>query len=1292
MPSLAFFRAVASVLVCSVGAVVGVVALAGCAEEERPPETARDGGRRTDAIDASDVSTGTGPESDAEADTSAADLDSGAPMIPDVSEVSALPDVAADVSRPIEAVCTPLKSAEPIPARSVVMSMDNGGSSEVEVFVGSELFGRFYNACGSCHVDGNFGGLKVSQLDFKPGSTKVGQNVLDRMTANDPNTVMPPISAGGAVNSQRKSGDPVIPLIKLYSQWMAAGQPADVFKVPREMPPPGNVDSYAMTPERGLAMTNIGDCVPSAGLVGMNSVSDKIAELDKKFAALNKAASGSDTSVPQRIGLPERLAETDLFTLDTATLARHRVLAYAPAYPLWSDNARKIRHVRVPAGTSIRFDRQSQTFDIPANTRFYKTFLKPVIEKGGNLRYRKVETRLIVARPDRDRTDGTFENTSLFGTYKWDDAEQEATLVTETLNNLEPFKDQLITLIMDEDKAEAVRAATPPTANLAKALEEARATRKYAIPGSDRCIQCHMGSPTKNFILGFFPLQVHRRPAGEGGILEPAGPEELSQLERFISYGVITGIVSPGDITLLESSQGERKPRNEHELDAQGYMLGNCAHCHNPRGFPSVENAVLRDVLDFLPSAAPPGAPSIQGCRKQGGIFRFPLECMSPRIQRGEASDVPIPYLTPSLMDYPTPPKDGFAYRKKGFSSSSGLSAVKPDSLVLAPWRSLVYRNVDTPFTYSDGGAIFPHMPMNVPGFDCRAPRILGDWMVSIPATRVNPSIPEDLIAGSVDNVGADLSPQPYREVQAGDVAYAKALDDARTRLTKYHDGFSYTSSRALRFSRYVYCPDTSDIQDPWVTLQDSEHLAPPDQETFSNGEMTMPSVGTPRRPHWVVTDLSQPKVTGWNPRRDDWEKVLVNHCLCNERKAECKNVDGRINKAFECTGADELPRRKQQRVIGILNPEDPTIPGVKWTAELKDFARAPLPFGIWEEKQGCDYSREKTVDQIRSQQPMAWMTETNPRADARVYSTPPGAAVFGMICINCHGLEADSRGRMADTVLTMTGGSTRVANLRDGLFGSAGANRAGVFGKAPTTNADSEDWSARYLAWMALGGTAKLLPPAVLGVVANTQVLGVKRRGVTTLADANMLATAKDLCLYTLPRPGTGLNFNPSTASFNYKDVSQPLITSNGDFELWRRLCDMGHTPPVRLMLFQEKPVPLAPFKLLRPEKYPSDTPVGNHRGGIEQGLQASNRLPWCWTAIAKDYAAAKAFAHANAVDGQDLPECPLVSTEEPLTDDEIEAWGERGAINAGLAVFVYLDDLAHGKPRQRAYNECPP
>ena len=48
--------------------------------------------------------------------------------------------------------------------------------------------------------------------------------------------------------------------------------------------------------------------------------------------------------------------------------------------------------------------------------------------------------------------------------------------------------------------------------------------RRYAIPGAQRCIECHMGSPSASFVLGFTPLQIARRPAGQGGVYRGRRP------------------------------------------------------------------------------------------------------------------------------------------------------------------------------------------------------------------------------------------------------------------------------------------------------------------------------------------------------------------------------------------------------------------------------------------------------------------------------------------------------------------------------------------------------------------------------------------------------------------------------------------------------------------------------------------------------------------------------------------------------------------------------------------------
>src|SRR6202012_2845772 len=116
--------------------------------------------------------------------------------------------------------------------------------------------------------------------------------------------------------------------------------------------------------------------------------------------------------------------------------------------------------------------------------------------------------------------------------------------------------------------------------------------------------------------------------------IERAVGDELTQLQRLIDYGVISGMTSAADVRPLEESQLPRRHRNDYELKAHAYMLGNCAHCHNPRGFPSTKAPELKGVLNFLPSST-------------GGIFQFPLDRTSPVRRRGVQQDTPIPYITP---------------------------------------------------------------------------------------------------------------------------------------------------------------------------------------------------------------------------------------------------------------------------------------------------------------------------------------------------------------------------------------------------------------------------------------------------------------------------------------------------------------------------------------------------------------------------------------------------------------------------------------------------------------------
>lgn len=1121
-------------------------------------------------------------------------------------------------------VCvSPVMASEHLRARANVVS-DEAVPPEREVFVG-DLFEQFKAECGACHYEAAQGDFRVTRDSFFQA---VNQETLDRIKSDDPTKFMPPPNSGGIPWSKR-TADSVTELASRIEDWMAAGSPADVYFVKNE----STDKPYLFSEELGQGMTNLGSCVPDTEFA-VGSAQDEMDELDAMFAAAQAETSSLDEIVPpeDQLGLPRYLEDTDLNTFDSAALARSGVIAFVPTYPLWTDGAGKLRHVRVPRGTSIRFNKETQEFEIPANTRFYKTFFKDVIDRDGNERWRKMETRIIVARPDKV-VDGVKVPQALFGTYQWDEEESRAELVTISQRNGEPFKDLMVTYTPDEPKAQAIRDSMP--ANLTYELEYAGALRRYAIPGKERCIQCHMGSPNNSFVLGFSPVQIRRRKTDEGGTYEVTGDDELSQLTRLISYGLITGIDDENDIKLLEDSQGERKPRNDYELKAQGYILGNCAHCHNVNGFPSQAAPELKDVLRFWPNA-------------EGGVFQFPLERYSPRISRGSESQQ-IAYITPSLRDVwplkwveqPWTPKSTF---------DDVLSVA---SYFDAPWRSLIYRNVQTPFTYADDFTLYPHMPMNTASFDCRAQRILGDWMVSIPAVRKHPELHEDfypingldpIFTGPTSEVArTDREPQPYVEVGPGSPGYEKALAAAEQRLAAFRAS-----------TQYKTCIEPVDIIDAEV-YRGTGRSEPLDT--------TMPPDGVPDLPHWVSTDLTE-RAGPWSPRRVDWEEQLST-------------------------------LEPSSNVVALLRQ-----PTTKLTqGAFETFAKTPWPMSPWQQKDGCNLSQQPTAASFNERP--RWFDKAMLPPETPIYSAWPGQAVFDMICTNCHGRNADSRGRQAETVQLMSGGETRVANLRDGFFGppsSPGKSIADTFGKLATGDLTARDWGARYMSWMALGGTQRKIPPTVLGQVAVSDVNGTDRPQPLISrsdVDANMLASARVACMEALPNTNAVARVNAAGAfKFMPGLTTASLIETNGDRELWQRLCSINNEPVVRVIVNKDDS-PEYSRLLYFGRAYPPGAPVGDHRGRTVNGLDPeTNFFPTC---IDRSQPKAEVYRQENPGAPPFCPEGFLVfanvlKNENQREDmgDDAKDWATRGAINAGFAVFRFLEGVSKGEINPVRYDEC--
>jgi len=1046
------------------------------------------------------------------------------------------------------ALCTPVQSTHALPARAALYAQMTPSVRQVRLV--SELVGRFDSFCAGCHrAPASQGNFSYTSESF---DSALPDTVVERIVTDDATQRMPP-SAPFPIRSdlEELAGD--------LQAWLDQGRPTTTFQPPAvgaepdPDAPPAN--PYALSERAALGQTNLGDCIPAAEIVGADWDADDDAR-EELFAGIQSFAE-----------LPKKLSQTDLFTLDTETLARHRTVAVAPTYPLWTFDAGKLRYLHLPPGTSLEFNRDANAFTTPPNTRLYKTFSKPVTDKNGQVGWRKIETRLIISRPDVG-----LQHQAVFGTYIWNDDESEATLLekpylgTELDNpslNEFTFKDLIKPFVTDERVFEKTLESVDQHGG-SVVLRPLAGQKEYPVPGWHRCVQCHEGS--KDFLLGLTPTQLNRRPLGEGGVYEEPGPDELTQAQRLIDYGFITGATSPDDFIKLEDSAGDRKPRNAYELRAQAYLVGNCSSCHSPRGYPTRLNPSLAP-FNFMPG---------------GIVFQFPLEQRSPlRLVKGAGDKyLGLRYLDPSLSarakdierQQASPPWSLLV------TPTNPTPPIIPDSLQqdVGPWDSLIFRNVQTPRTYDEGSVLYPHMPLHVPGIDCRAQTFLGSWAASVPfqATGI---------------VYSDADSPAAREAA-----------DARVRS---------------------FLAQKSDCQ-PAEDLRDWGAEAPSYTDQAAPWEI-------PDRPHWFEEDFSE-AAGDYQPRNGKWTTALASD---------------------------------QYAYIRNFEPSE----------RLRAFAKTEVPFDFWQDKPECDFSQVTPPAA-----PAYWMTYKALRPDAdlqRVYSTLPGAAVFEAICSNCHGPRGTAESNLASTIANLTGGKTRVANYAQGFFGplASPTQNLSLFSTQPLSDGTSlgEYGAAKYLLFMALGGTEALIPDAALRQVAAAKVASQSRPGSSEgFATANMLEVAKEVCANTiqftlaldaiLDQP-----YDPDSGLYVITPQTYPTntvaVVKNGEYLLYRELCAIDNPRPVREIEFTPETVRVV--SLLDRASYTG--PVNGGGGGD----------PWCVATNSLIKPKGKAVCTADGRGGAEAA----------------QPWVRRGALNVGYSVFSYLQS-AFADPTQwrLRYDEC--
>jgi uncharacterized repeat protein (TIGR03806 family) len=238
---------------------------------------------------------------------------------------------------------------------------------------------------------------------------------------------------------------------------------------------------------------------------------------------------------PAEEPVPAKLSAYGLFQGDGSSQTPvEGVFPYEINTPLFSDYAAKYRFIRLPPGTSARYE-NSAVFEFPVGTIIAKTFAYANDERDRSRGQRLIETRLLI-----HKLDGWIGLP-----YVWNDDQTEATLE----------------IAGDRKNVRWIHTDGRPR------------TLSYLVPNTNQCLGCHENRKVMQPI-GPTARQLNRRfPYPEGA---------ANQLAHWTRLGVLQGAPEPEQAPRLavwdDPATGSRDQR------ARAWLESNCAHCHNPDG------------------------------------------------------------------------------------------------------------------------------------------------------------------------------------------------------------------------------------------------------------------------------------------------------------------------------------------------------------------------------------------------------------------------------------------------------------------------------------------------------------------------------------------------------------------------------------------------------------------------------------------------------------------------------------------------------------------------------------
>ena len=339
--------------------------------------------------------------------------------------------------------------------------------------------------------------------------------------------------------------------------------------------------------------------------------------------------------------LPPTLADTGAFSDLIHLTPQAGIVPYDLNVPFWSDGAHKFRWFSLPdTNLTVGFEREAN-WSFPTGMVWIKHF-ELELTNGVPTSARRIETRFLVRT-----TDGIYGVT-----YRWDDSQTNATLVTE-----EGIPDEDL-YIQDQGETH---------------------TQAWHYPSRSECLRCH--SQIAGWGLGFNTPQLNRE-FNYGGVTN-------NQIAALNQAGYFSSNVT--GIHYLRALAPTTNTAWSLEYRVRSYLAANCAQCHQPGTdclarwdaritTPTAAAGIINGRLIFPFAADPNGRVIVPGSlthstmvQRLANLGSSHMPPLATTVVNAEAVNLLSEWITNGLADY-----QSYADWQLAFFGSTNLPSAAP--------------------------------------------------------------------------------------------------------------------------------------------------------------------------------------------------------------------------------------------------------------------------------------------------------------------------------------------------------------------------------------------------------------------------------------------------------------------------------------------------------------------------------------------------------------------------------------------------------------------------------------